>query len=175
MRTRFATGVTLIELLIGLVIVGVLLALGAPSFAAWLQSMQLRNAAESISNGLQLARANAIQRNKSVTFTMSGPDSSWSVTIDSPSAAEPALVQSRSAAEGSPNAVVATTDPAITFDGLGKTNLPAAATIQVTNPTGGACGTGNTNMRCLNLTVAVGGHIKMCDPQVLTAGDSRKC
>jgi len=175
MRARAAAGMSLIELLIGIVIVGVLLALGVPSFTAWLQNTQVRNAAESISNGLQLARANAIQRNKSVTFTMNGPDSSWSVSIDAPSALEPATVQSRSAAEGTPNAVIATTDPTITFDGLGKTNLPAAATIQVTNPTGGACGTGSGEMRCLNLTVAVGGQIKMCDPQVLTAGDSRRC
>jgi type IV fimbrial biogenesis protein FimT len=175
MRTRFSAGMSLIELLIGLVIVGVLLALGVPSFAAWMQNVQVRNAAESISNGLQLARATAVQRNKSVTFTMNGPDSSWSVSINSPSATEPALVQSRSAAEGTPNAVIATTAPTITFDGLGKTNLPVAATIQVTNPTGGACGTGIGNMRCLNLTVAVGGQIKMCDPQVATAGDSRKC
>ena len=175
MRTRFAAGMSLIELLIGLVLVGILLALGVPSFAAWMQNVQVRNAAESISNGLQLARANAIQRNKSVTFTMNGPDSSWSVTIDSPSALEPGIVQTRSAAEGTPNAVIATTDPTITFDGLGKTNLLAAATIQVTNPTGGACGTANTEMRCLNLTVAVGGQIKMCDPQVVTAGDSRRC
>ncbi len=175
MRARAAAGMSLIELLIGIVIVGVLLALGVPSFTAWLQNTQVRNAAESISNGLQLARANAIQRNKSVTFTMNGPDSSWSVSIDAPSALEPATVQSRGAAEGTPNAVIATTDPTITFDGLGKTNLPAAATIQVTNPTGGACGTGSGEMRCLNLTVAVGGQIKMCDPQVLTAGDSRRC
>jgi len=175
MRIRSSAGMSLIELLIGLVLVGILLALGAPSFAAWLQNVQVRNAAESISNGLQLARASAVQRNKSVTFTMNGPDSSWSVTIDAPSAAEPATVQTRNAAEGTPNAVIATTDPTITFDGLGKTNLLAAATIQVTNPAGGACGTGTTDMRCLNLTVAVGGQIKMCDPQVLTAGDSRGC
>ena len=175
MRACSAAGMSLIELLIGLVIIGVLLALGVPSFTAWLQNAQVRNAAESILNGLQLARANAVQRNKSVTFTMNGPDSSWSVTINSPSALEPATVQSRSAAEGTPNTVIATTSPTITFDGLGKTNLLAAATIQVTNPTGGACGTGSGNMRCLNLTVAVGGQIKMCDPQVSAAGDSRKC
>jgi type IV fimbrial biogenesis protein FimT len=177
MGTRSTAGVTLIELLIGLVIIGVLIGLGVPSFTAWLQNVQVRNAAESILSGLQLARANAVQRNKSVTFTMAGPDSSWAVTIDSPNAAlgEPATIQTRSAAEGTPNAVIATTNPTISFDGLGKTNLAAAATIQVTNPTGGACGTGTTNMRCLNLTVAVGGQIKMCDPQVVTAGDSRKC
>jgi len=175
MRTRSAAGMTLIELLIGFVIIGVLLALGVPSFSAWLQNVQVRNAAESVFNGLQLARANAVQRNKSVTFTMAGPDSSWAVTIDSPSAFEPAIVQSRSGGEGTPNAVVTTANPAISFNGLGATNLAAAATIQITNPTGGTCGAGTTNMRCLNVTVSVGGRIKMCDPLVTTAGDSRKC
>jgi type IV fimbrial biogenesis protein FimT len=175
MRTRSAAGMTLIELLIGFVLVGFLLALGVPSFSAWMQNLQVRNAAESVFNGLQLARANAVQRNKSVTFTMNGPDSSWSVTIDSPSALEQATVQTRSGAEGTPNAVVATTSPAISFNGLGATNLLTAATIQVTNPTGGACGTGGGNMRCLNVTVSVGGQVKMCDPLVTAAGDSRKC
>ena len=178
MRARSASGVTLIELLIGLVIVGVLLALGVPSFSAWLQNVQVRNAAESIFNGLQLARANAVQRNKSVTFTMPGPDSSWTVTIVAPSALEPATVQSRSGAEGTPNAVIATSDPTITFDGLGKTSLAAVATIRVVNPTGGACQTSPTagTMRCLNVTVSVGGQVKMCDPYpLLVAGDSRKC
>ena len=143
MRTRSCAGMTLIELLIGFVLVGVLLALGVPSFSAWLQNVQVRNAAETIFNGLQLARASVVQRNKSVSFTMAGPDSSWAVIIVTPSAFETALVQSRSAAEGTPNAVIATTDATITFDGLGKTSLPAAATIQVTNPTGGACGAGS--------------------------------
>ena len=74
--------------------------------------------------------------------------------------------------------MIATTDATITFDGFGKTNLPAAATIQVTNPTGGACQISATvgKMRCLNITVQVGGQIKMCDPYPgLAVGDSRKC
>jgi type IV fimbrial biogenesis protein FimT len=178
MLARSAAGMTLIELLIGFVIVGVLLALGVPTFTAWLQNLQVRNAAESVFNGLQLARASAVQRNKSVTFTMAGPDSSWAVTIDTPSALEAATVQARSAAEGTPNAVIATTAPAITFNGLGATNLGAAAIIQVTNPTGGVCGAGGagTTMRCLNVTVSVGGQIKMCEPFVGTVpGDTRAC
>ncbi|MFL6581080.1 MAG: GspH/FimT family pseudopilin [Burkholderiales bacterium] len=182
MLSRSAAGMTLIELLIGFVIVGVMLALGVPRFTAWMQNLQVRNAAESIFNGLQLARANAVQRNKSVTFTMAGPDSSWAVTIDSPNLAlanpENAIVQTRTAAEGTPNAVIATTAPAITFNGLGATNLGAAAIIQVTNPTGGVCGAGGagTTMRCLNVTVSVGGQIKMCEPFVGTvAGDTRAC
>ena len=176
MRSRATSGMSLIELLIGFVLVGVLLGFGVPTFSAWLQNLQVRNAAEAILTGLQLARANAVQRNKSVTFSMAGPNSSWTVTIDSPDAfiGEPAMIESRTAAEGTVNAVVATTNPTITFDGLGKTNLAAAALIQVTNPTGGACqDTGP--MRCLNVAVSVGGQIKMCDPKVVTAGDSRAC
>ena len=184
MRKHSAAGMTIIELLIGFVLVGFLLSLGVPSFSGWLQNVQVRNAAETIFNGLQLARANAVQRNKSVTFTMNGPDSGWSVTINTPSSVagvlETATVQSRRATEGTPNARVSVLAPAalpvaISFDGLGKTNLAQQMTIQVTNPTGGTCVSAGGNMRCLNVTVAVGGQIKMCDPQVSTAGDSRKC
>ena len=177
MSNRSSAGMTLIELLIGFVLIGVLLALGVPSFSAWMQNLQVRNAAESIFNGLQLARANAVQRNKSVTFTMAGPDSSWAVTVDTPNliTGEVAAVQSRSAAEGTPNATIATSNAAISFSGLGATNLAGLATIQVTNPTGGACAAASGPMRCLNITVAVGGQIKMCDPKITAAGDSRKC
>ena len=100
------------------------------------------------------------------------------VTIVAPSALDSPTVQTHSAAEGTVNAVIVTTDPTITFDGLGKTTLAAAATIQVTNPTGGACRTTPSAgaMRCLNVTVSVGGQVKMCDPYPLLAtGDSRKC
>jgi type IV fimbrial biogenesis protein FimT len=190
MRTHSAAGMTIVELLIGLVLIGFLLSLGVPSFSGWLQNLQVRNAAETIFNGLQLARANAVQRNKSVTFTMNGPDSSWAVTIDTPATAtvanvlETATVQSRSGAEGTANAQVSvvlvdnTVVPlpfTVSFDGLGRTNLAQLEMIQVTNPTGGTCVAVGGNMRCLNVTVAVGGQIKMCDPQVSAAGDSRKC
>lgn len=171
MPKRLQTGVTLIELVIGLAVFGILTMLALPSFTAWLQNLQIRAATESIQNGLQTARAEAIRRNAQVSFSMAGPDSSWNVAVVS--TAE--NIQTRAGTEGSPNAQITTTDPVIVFDGLGKANLAANATIQVTNPQGGACGTGATSMRCLDVTVAVGGQIRMCDPQVTAAGDTRKC
>ena len=129
-------------------------------------------AAETIQGGLQLARAEAVQRNTFVGFTMAGPDSSWSVDVMNP----PQQLQSRTGAEGTANAQIATTDATIIFDGLGKASLAANATIQVTNPTGGACKTTITpGMNCLNVTVSVGGRAKMCDPTIIAAGDSRGC
>ncbi len=170
MRTTNCSGVTLIELLMGMAIIVIVLALGMPNVATWMQNTQLRSAAQSIQGGLQLARAEAVRRNTPIGFTMAGPDSSWSIDVMNPAA----LVQSRAAAEGTPNAQIATTDPAIVFDGLGKAGLVTNATIQVTNPTGGACKPGG-DMNCLNITVGVGGQVKMCDPTVVTAGDSRGC
>ncbi len=172
MNYRNCNGVTLIELLIGMAILALILSLGLPSISTWMQNTQLRSAAESIQSGLQLARAEAVKRNTFVGFTMAGPDSSWSVDVMNP----PQNIQARTAAEGTSNAQIATTDPTIVFDGLGKANIAANATIQVTNPTGGACKTLITpGMNCLNVTVSVGGQVKMCDPTVVAAGDTRAC
>lgn len=163
-------GVTLIELLIGMAILALILSLGLPSISTWMQNTQLRSAADSIQSGLQLARAEAVKRNTFIGFTMAGPNSSWSVDVMNP----PQNIQARTAAEGSSNAVIATTDPTIVFDGLGKANIAANATIQITNPTGGLCKPAG-EMNCLNVTVSVGGQVKMCDPTIVAAGDTRAC
>ncbi len=170
MRTWHCAGVTLIELMIALAIVALALTLGLPSLSTWMQNSQLRNAAESVQAGLQLARAEAVRRNALVGFNMAGPDSSWSVNVMNPAA----QVQARSAAEGTLNAQIATTNALIIFDGLGKAALAAAAVIQVTNPTGGACKPGG-DMNCLNVTVSTGGQVKMCDPTIADATDTRAC
>jgi type IV fimbrial biogenesis protein FimT len=168
-------GFSLIEVLVVLLLVGLLLTLGLPAFSGWMQNLQVRSAADSIQNGLQVARAEAIRRNTLVSFTLNGPDAGWAVAVIDPAES----VQTYAAADGAPNAQVGI-DPGalplvVVFDGLGKTNLAAKTTLSVTNPTGGNCGTDAGDMRCLNVTIAVGGQVKMCDPQVVTAGDTRKC
>lgn len=176
MRRPSTSGFTLIELLSGLALMAILLSLGLPSFSKWIQNSQIRNAADSIQKGLLMARAEAIRANGPVRFDIAGPDTSWSVTNVSTGLP----VETRSGTEGSANAIVTVAGPAvlplaITFDGLGKSNQSQQTVIQITNPTGGACGAGAGQMRCLNVTIAVGGQIKMCDPQATAAGDTRKC
>jgi len=61
-------GFTIVEVMISLLVLGILLSLGAPSFAEWLQNQQTRAATEATLNGLQLARATAVQRNSPVRF-----------------------------------------------------------------------------------------------------------
>lgn len=174
------SGFTLVELLIGIAILGILLATAAPSFNTWIQNSQIRTASESISTGLQLARAEAVRRNTSVTFTLNA-DSSWNFgcttavgDLDGDGNADcPAPIQTRVASEGSRNAVINLMDnTAVTFNGLGRAT--AVMNIGITNPTGGTCKASSGDMRCLSLSVNVGGQIRMCDP-ALPNTDAQGC
>ena len=51
-KLHLQRGMTMIELMVGIAIVALLLALTAPSFSSWIQSTQIRTAAETLQNGL---------------------------------------------------------------------------------------------------------------------------
>lgn len=74
-----AGGFTLIELLVAVTIIGILLALAAPSFTKMLERNRLRGAAEQVFTDLQLARTEAIKRNANVfvTFASVSPPTNW--------------------------------------------------------------------------------------------------
>ena len=63
------------------------------------------------------------------------------------------------------------------FNSLGRVTNAAggSVTIDVFNPAGGDCVALGGNMRCLRIVVAAAGQVKMCDPAVTAAQDSRKC
>lgn len=65
---RAQRGVTLIEVVIGLALTAMLMSMGVTSFTSWVQNAKIRTAAESIQNGLQLARVEAVRRNTQVGF-----------------------------------------------------------------------------------------------------------
>ena len=183
-------GFTLVELMIGIALLAIVLAIGGPSFATWLQNTQIRNMSEAVKDGLQLARAEAVRRNSRVRFqlvdgltngcALSTSGSSWVVSMDSAvgacastnmaddaAPAAPRIVQTRSGGDGSRNAVVAADQSSIEFNGLGRiATVPGAdIAINVTNPSGGACAASSGPMRCLRIVVTAGGQIRMCDPR----------
>ena len=61
-------GFSLIELIVGMAILGILMSLGIPAFSDWMRNARVRTTAESALNGLQLARAEAVRRNTTVGF-----------------------------------------------------------------------------------------------------------
>ena len=192
-----ARGFTLIELMITLAVLGMLLMMALPSMGTWLQNTQIRTSAEAMQAGLQLARAEALKRNTTVRFqlvssltsscALSTSGRNWVVSLADPSGlcnldasdtVAPQIIQKRSSAEGSPNAVVtATGGSSVVFNGLGRAAAGSLTEINVTNPSNGACKTtaGNEPMRCLRIAVNAGGTVRMCDPAVDDATDPRKC
>lgn len=139
LSSRYSTtGVTLIELLIGVTIVGIILIMGLPSFKSWVQNTQIRTATEAIQNGLELARAEAVRRNTLVRFQLTSTmdsscvlttaSSNWVVSLDNPSSlchiptsdtTAPRIIQQRQVREGSVNTVVASQE--VTSAGVAAT------------------------------------------------------
>lgn len=165
-RPRANAGVSLIEMIVGLAIVAILFAMGAPSFFGWMASIQVRAAAEGLLSGLQLARTEAAKRNQQVSFNLvSTTGAGWTVTVT----ADGTSIQTRAAAESSQNVVVTATPTAtvFTFNNLGQRVAPAAAsgtvTLALENSQAGDCQPAGP-IRCMNIQIPVGGQIKMCDP-----------
>lgn len=162
-------GFSLIELMIGIAIMAILLGVAVPSFQTWLQNIQIRNAAESVANGLQRARAEAVARNTNIAFTL-GTNSAWAINVVTPASE----IESRLATEGSAN-VTRTVLPAnattITFNNLGQVAGNADASESLTQVDLAATG-GSQNLR---VTIGVGGNARMCDPSLTVATNPRGC
>lgn len=188
-------GASLTEVMIGLTLAGILIAMGIPSFQSGMQNRQIRSTAEAIQSGLHVARTEALRRNRTVKFELLG-ENGWRVGCDPVDAsvvdgqpACPELLQTRDGAEGGKNADVArvtvsasTGSDSGTFEELRFTPLGRVAPLsaannavfRVTNPKGGSCFASGGEMRCLSVVVTSAGQIRMCDPAV-SAPDARAC
>lgn len=76
-RTQ-SRGLTLIELMMGIAVAGILLALASPSFQQALNGNRLSSAASELTGAVQLARAEAIRNNRRVTLCRSADGSACS-------------------------------------------------------------------------------------------------
>lgn len=197
MLTRRQQGVTLVELMVGIAILAAMLAMGVPAFSNWIQDTQIRTAAESILNGMQTARAEAVRRNTVVRFTLTSVDGNvgWTVGCPTVTATCPADIQTRSADEGGTLAkVTVSADPIpvpapagyftaqisaagelpaeVNFDALGRVFTPPAGALfnraDVTSKT-------RADARRYVVVVSSGGQIRMCDPKMAYATDPRGC
>ncbi|WP_342119543.1 GspH/FimT family pseudopilin [Pseudoduganella sp. OTU4001] len=183
-------GATLIELMVGISIMVFLLATAMPSFTRWLQDAQNRTAAESVMNGLQLARMESLRRNTLVRFRLTDSTGkvAWEVGCVAVTATCPATIQSRLATEGGGNARVGVGRAigqygtaisagsnllaSVDFDGLGRAPLAGGGTeinrIDITNAK-------LSQARRYVLTVGSGGQIRMCDPALTFPANPQGC
>jgi type IV fimbrial biogenesis protein FimT len=195
-------GFTLIELMVGIAIVSMVLLFVVPGMGTWIQSSRIRNGAEALQNGLQLARAEAVSRNTSVQFVLpslasGGTGVDWIVScvnlIPNANCPGPATlmtasagtyIQKMSSREGAAVAEL-TTSPGgqstIVFNGLGRvSSMPAGSTsisLDIKNPYGGTCADLGGTMRCMRIVLTASGQVRMCDPALpaTTPPNPRAC
>jgi type IV fimbrial biogenesis protein FimT len=200
LASRKQQGVSLIELMIGIAILSIVLAVGMPMFGSWAQNTQVRTAAESVQDGLQIARNEAVRRNVNVRFNLTDASGkiAWTVClVVSDECGE--VIQQRVAVEGGGNARVgvstvapATPVPVTQY----ATALTAGAGISGDGKTGvtfngiGAVPVANigadltridvinaaaADARRLVVVIGTGGLIRMCDPAFALANNPQGC
>jgi type IV fimbrial biogenesis protein FimT len=191
-------GFSMLELAIGIAIVSVLAMSAMPSFSVWIQNSRTRAAAESVQDGLQTARNEAVRRNSKVRFALTDPNGqvAWTVGCVVVKPDCPAVIQMRSGAEGGSNAHAGvSTDAApsalpanyygtplaagaglgsgagVTFNGLGAVpaeNVGGDITRVDVINAGGGA-------RRLVIAIGSGGTIRMCDPALSLDTNPQGC
>jgi len=185
-------GFTLVELMVTITLFALLLSLAYPSYTRFIQDAQLRSAAESVLNGLQLARAEAIRRNTTIRFQLLNTLNSASVTggtdwsVMAATATTPTVfdqqVQTRrdSATSSTARASVSTAVSAtaaspgtgmpasIDFTGMGR--LSTATTARQIDVTGST-----SSARRLAIVLTPGGDVRLCDPALSIATNPQGC
>lgn len=199
-RGARAQGFSLLELMVVVTLIAILVLLAAPSMAEWTRNQRIRGATENLLNGLQMARDEAIRRNRPVSFwlvsdlssscTLSNASSIWIISINSPWHAcnsapsvttDPLLVKASEA----PGALyVQAFDQGggaasqVRFDGYGRTpdGVSRIAQIEIRDPLDADKTDAATHAyRSMRLVIQGSGAVRMCDPRVTTAGDTRAC
>ncbi len=75
-RLKSMSGVSLIETVVVIAIIGILAAIGVPNFLDWNRQAKLKSAVTNLYGQLSLARMSAINQNTSVTIALSQPAAS---------------------------------------------------------------------------------------------------
>lgn len=143
MRTPRQHGLTMIELMITIVIMGVLLGVAVPSFLSTIARVRLEGVVSELSIDLQYARSAAIRRRAAVTLTTADDGRGYALTLGAENLKTVAL----------PAGVSLSAAVAIVFDPLrGTAN---AATLDATASLVNAA---------LRVTTSAMGRVQMCSP-----------
>lgn len=188
----------MIEIAVTLSIVGMLVAATLPSISDWIHATQVRNMAETLQNGLQKARNEAMKRNKVVTLWLVSPaatprpdancelsagSGAWVISLDDPTHAcdtaaspstAPRIVETYGPGTGGATVTVAAADKSgnaaasVSFNGFGQ---PVAGSTPIDHID---IQHADASARRLTVQISASGGIRMCDRDVV-APDTRAC
>jgi len=176
-------GFTMIELAVTLALLGILFALGLPSFMSWVRNSQVRTVAEALQGGVRRAQTDAVRLNQPVvlSFTNGTPALNATAAAGGKNWSSQSIVQFDKAAafltggslvDAGSNVTITGTSNALCFNSNGRLISPAAPGVP-----GAVCIAGPLQFdvepagrdpvkgdRRLRVLVAIGGQVRMCDP-----------
>ena len=184
-RRRAARGFTLIELAVTITLVGILIAVALPSFMAWIRNAQVRSVADALQNGVRRAQTEAVRLNQGVVFSLTNANpalnsnaaangKNWAIQSIAQFADpnhQASFLTGGSLADAS-SSVTITGAAAMCFNSNGRLNAPAATGVpgavcvavpqqfDIQQPTPNL----SAGDRRLRVLVAIGGQVRMCDP-----------
>lgn len=180
LNVRAHGGFSMIESLLTVVVLSILVATALPSLGEWMANARIRTVADAVNAGLQYARVEAVRRNVQIEFRLAETSG---VTFDVVDPSSGAVLQQRRTGESLDGPTIVGKDAGgtaatrVTFNGLGQVVANASggaslARVDFDLPTDVLPA---AKTRDLRIMVGGGGRIRMCDPNVATTGDPRKC
>ena len=154
-------GMTALEALIVVAVIGMLLAAAMPSAAEYMTNARIRGVAEQFRDGISLARMEAIRRNTTVNFVANG--TGWSVVVPAVGQTPTVTLASRSPYAAESAITASPSVDQIAFNGAGRLTTAGPFTVNVSQ-TSGTCAASGGSVRCLRISAVRGGNIRMCDP-----------
>lgn len=183
-------GFTIIELMVTITLLAILLGLAVPSFALWINNSRVRTTAQVLQDGLRLAQAEAVRRNRTVSFfltTAANPDADSTANANGGNWGVRVLPLTGTTREFVRGGALAGVNNGVTITSASTLVCFNAAGQQVANGTEGcAIDAGNPNAiydvahagsdRPLRVIASLGGRVRMCDPaKTLSAANPDGC
>lgn len=176
---------TLIELIVAMALLVILLFLAAPDFSAWINNSRVRSVTEGLQNGVRLAQAEAVRRNRTVVFFLTNAQPSlaaaaapnggnWGIRTTPLFAADPPeFVRGALLAEAG-TGVNVVGPAALCFNAAGQQVTIAAESCAAAVTSFDVTRAGAD--RRLRIVVSIGGRVRMCDPdKVLSDANPDGC
>lgn len=191
---RKLRGLTLVELVVTIALLGILLGLAAPSFSLWTRNTRVRTVSESLLAGVRLAQTEAVRRNRQVvlfltastscsnTITASANGAYWAVRTVGLTAGEPVETVQCGVLADTAQGVSITGPTTLCFSSMGRQVANADPGVGGSACTLAAAGVSTYDVatllgdRPLRVLVTLSGQARMCDPaRVLSATNPDGC